>query len=165
MSDDFKALRGELVFQLEGGYAHARFEDVVADFPSDLRGAVPHGLPYSAWQLLEHIRIAQHDIVAFSKNADGRYKELTWPDDYWQKSPEPPKHDAWDHSIQGILTDRAAMVQMVSDEGSDLLAPFPWGDGQTLLREAMLIVDHAGYHLGELVALRRILNVWPPKSK
>ncbi len=161
------ALRKELIAALKGGNAHATFEDVVGKFPEQLRG-VKEGagkghLPYSAWQLLEHIRRAQDDILRFSRNHDGSYKEMKWPDDYWPKDPTPPSAAAWDKSIAAVQADRDALVELVRDTKQDLVAAFPWGDGQNLLREVLLVIDHNSYHVGELLALRRMLGIWPAK--
>jgi hypothetical protein len=157
--DVYAALRRELIAALKGGNAHARFEDVVAEFPAHLQ-AEKAGLPYSAWQLLEHVRLAQNDILRFSANHDGSYKEMNFPDDYWPKAAAPPDSAAWDNSVKSVLADRDAMIQLVGDSKNDLAAAFPWGDGQNLLREAVLVIDHNSYHLGELLALRRLLGIW-----
>ena len=155
------ALRNELQALLEGGQAHATFDDAVTGFPESLRGIVPEGLPYSAWQILEHIRIAQRDILDFSRNSDGGYKELAWPEAYWPKSAMPPAKDAWTQSITQIREDRTAFERLLADaDDAALVAPFPWGEGQSLLREAMLIADHAAYHIGELIVIRRLLGAW-----
>lgn len=154
-------LRKQLKALLDGGEAHTSFADAVKDFPPKLRGVVPEGLPYSAWQLLEHMRIAQRDILEFSDNAKGDYKPMKWPDDYWPKSPEPPAPEAWDESISQINKDRAAFERLVeSQDDSNLVEAFSWGDGQNLLREAFLIADHQAYHIGELIVLRRLLKAW-----
>jgi hypothetical protein len=154
-------LRDELQKLLDGGQAHATFEAAVKDLPAKLRGVVPAGLPYSAWQIVEHIRIAQRDILDFSKNADGSYKPRKWPDSYWRESPEPPSDGAWDDSIQQIRADREAFEKLVKTASDAVLvAPFAWGNGQTLLREAFLIADHDAYHTGELIVLRRLLGAW-----
>jgi len=162
---DVRSLGGELRQQLkallDGGQAHATFDQAVKDMPAKLQGAVPHGLPYSAWQLLEHLRLAQRDILDFSRNDDGSYRELKWPDDYWPKKPEPPNADAWQKSIDQIRKDRTAFEALLdSVDDPNLIRPFPWGDGQNLLREALLIADHEAYHVGELVLLRRLLGAW-----
>ncbi len=160
-SDDLESvLRQELIAALKGGNAHVRFEDVVADFPAHLRGEKA-GLPYSGWQLLEHIRLAQNDILRFCKNQDGSYRELNFPDDYWPKAAAPPSAHAWDKSIASMLSDREAIIQLVSDARHNLAAAFPWGDGQNIVRQAILVVDHTSYHVGELLALRRLLDIWP----
>jgi uncharacterized damage-inducible protein DinB len=156
-----QALRKELLALLEGGQAHATFDDAVRGFPEPLRGVVPDGLPYSAWQILEHIRIAQRDILDFSRNSDGSYKELKWPDAYWPKSATPPSRDAWEQSIAQIQADRNAFEKLLEDaDDAALVTPFAWGDGQTLLREAMLLADHAAYHIGEIIVIRRLLGAW-----
>jgi hypothetical protein len=157
------SIQDELIKMLDGSHAHASFEAAVADFPVHLRGEVPAGTVPSAWQLLEHIRLAQHDILTFSDNADGTYKHLKWPADYWPKDPIPPSERAWDDAVSAVLKDRASFEALIrkSDEVA-LVKPFPWGDGQTLFREAILIIDHAGYHVGEIVLLRRLLGIWNP---
>lgn len=150
----------ELLALLQGGQAHAGFDAAVKDFPVELRGTVPDGLPYSAWQLIEHLRIAQRDILSFSAPPTGGYQPLEWPADYWPKSPLPPSHRAWDESIAAIRGDREKFEELLQRPGADLYKPFRWGDGQNLLREALLIADHNAYHLGELVVLRRLLGAW-----
>jgi DinB family protein len=156
-------LQKELISQLKGGNAHAKFDDVLKNFPEKLRGMVPEGMPYSAWQLLEHIRIAQDDILRFCRNSDGSYKEMKWPEDYWPKDPKPASARAWTDSIKSYHADLDEFIELISEPNADLFEPFQWGDGQTLFHEAMLLVDHAAYHLGEIVAVRRILKTWPAK--
>jgi hypothetical protein len=158
MADAYKAVREELIAALQGGHAHARLDDVLKDFPAKLRGESA-GLAYSAWQLLEHIRLAQNDIVRFCAYEDGKYKELSFPDDYWPKQAAPPSAAAWDHSIAAIGKDREEMIRML--ERGELVERFAWGDGQNLLREAILLIDHNSYHTGELLVLRRLLGIWP----
>lgn len=153
-------LKKELVFQLRGGHAHAPLVQVVKDMPFEKQGLVPKGMAYSAWQLLEHLRLALEDMVEFSDNADGHYREKSFPDDYWPKSPEPPSKKAWAESVNKIEEELGKFVRLVSDSKAELFKPFPWGDGQTLAREAMQIVDHNAYHLGELVAVRRAVGAW-----
>lgn len=153
-------LRKQLVALIDGGQAHATFEDAVKDFPVDLRGVVPDGLPYSAWQILEHIRIAQRDILQFSAPPTGGYHGLKWPDEYWPKGAAPPSTEAWDRSVAAIQADRASFQKLLLKPETDLAKPFRWGTGQNLLREALLIGDHAGYHVGELIVLRRLLGCW-----
>jgi hypothetical protein len=160
-SELFRDLRKELKALLDGGQAHATFEDAVKNLPAKLHGKVPDGLPYSAWQILEHIRITQRDILDFSRNADGSYKPVKWPDDYWPKAPEPPRASAWNDSIRQVREDRASFESLLAAANDDdLVRPFAWGDGQTLLREALLIADHTAYHVGELIVLRRLLGAW-----
>ena len=153
-------LRKELLALLQGGQAHVDFESAIKDFPAELRDVVPDKLPYSAWQLLEHMRITQRDILNFSAPPTGGYHAINWPDDYWPKSPTPPSASAWDHSIAAIRSDRKHFEDLLEKPGADLYKPFRWGDGQNLLREALLIADHTAYHLGELVVLRRLLGAW-----
>lgn len=153
-------LQKQLLSLLKGGQAHAGFEKAIADLPADLRGEVPEGLPYSAWQLLEHLRITQRDILNFSAPPTGGYHPIKWPDDYWPKSAEPPSTGAWDESVAAIRSDQKQFEAMITKPGADLVKPFRWGDGQNLLREALLIADHTAYHVGELIVLRRLLGAW-----
>jgi hypothetical protein len=145
-------LRKQLHDLLTKAQAHASFDDVVKGFPAKLRGVVPEGLPYSAWQLLDHIRIAQHDILRFSMTA--KYKSPQWPEGYWAKKPEPPSTTAWTDAVKQITADRNAFLKLIAR--GDLFAPFAWGDGQTLLREALLIADHNAYHVGELLMVEEV---------
>jgi len=160
-----RGLGGELRIQLkallDGGQAHASFDQAVKNMPAKLQGVVPKGLPYSAWQLLEHIRLAQRDILDFSRNQDGSYRELKWPDEYWPQNPEPPNAQAWNKSIEQIRDDRKTFEKLIDSlDDPNLIEPFPWGKGQNILREALLIADHEAYHVGELVMLRRLLAAW-----
>jgi DinB superfamily len=150
----------QLVALLDGGQAHATFEDAVKDFPVKLRGVIPDGLPYSAWQILEHIRIAQSDILNFSAPPTGGYHAMKWPDAYWPKEKAPQQPEAWDESIAAVLADRKKFEALLTKKNADLYKPFLWGTGQNLLREALLIADHAAYHVGELIVLRRLLGAW-----
>jgi hypothetical protein len=151
-------LRKELDRLLSGKGAHADFDAAVADFPPKLRGIRPHGSEHSAWEVLEHIRIAQWDMLEFSR--DPKHKSPEWPEGYWPKSPEPPSSSAWDESVKACNRDLASMRKLVTDKGSDLFTPFAHGDGQTLLREALQMADHNAYHVGELILLRRLLGAW-----
>ncbi len=157
MSHD-KILREQLAKVIDWNDAHADFHAAVDDFPSELRGHVPEGFPHSAWQLLEHIRLALWDILEFSRNA--RHKSPAWPDGYWPKSAAPPTADAWDESVKAVVEHVDAMRKLVTDPSRDLFAPLPHGTGQTLLREALLVADHNAYHLGQLVLVRRALGTW-----
>ena len=153
-------IRKQLLALLRGGQAHVTFDDAIADFPAEQRGTVPKGLSHSAWQILEHIRIAQRDILDFSAPPTGGYQPMEWPASYWPKSSEPSSPHAWEASIAAIRKDQASFEALITRPESDLYKPFRWGDGQNLLREALLLADHNAYHLGELVALRRLLGVW-----
>lgn len=157
-----KALRQQLIGLLKGGEAHAELKDVIADFPAELRGKRPHGVPYSPWELLEHMRIAQWDILEFSR--DSRHKSPKFPDGYWPKSSAPPDGSAWDDSVHRFQHDLISLCALVADESTDLHAQIPHGTGQTILREALLAADHNAYHLGQLVLVRRILGAWESKS-
>ena len=159
-TDQQGPLRKQLIDLLHGGQAHATFEDAVKDFPANLRGTVPPNLPYSAWQLLEHLRIAQRDILHFSAPPTGGYHPMRWPQDYWPQSAETPTAHAWDQAIAAIHSDQKHFVALIENPSSDLYKPFRWGEGQNLLREALLIADHNAYHVGELILLRRLLGVW-----
>ncbi|MEZ0334610.1 MAG: DinB family protein [Gemmatimonadales bacterium] len=152
------SLRDHLSRVLAWQDAHATFEVAVEDIPSSHRGRVPKGLPYSPWQLVEHLRITQHDILDFCRNP--KYVEMHWPDDYWPKSATPPSDTAWDESVRHFLEDRAALQALAADRSVDLLATIPHGSGQTYLRELLLVADHTSYHLGQLLAVRRLLGIW-----
>jgi len=151
-------LRKQLVALLDGGQAHATFEQAVADFPVELRGVAPEGLPYSAWQLLEHMRITLLDILNFSAPPTGGYHGLKWPEEYWPKVPA--SAEAWERSVASVRSDLEKFKKLILRPGADLEKPFLWGEGQNLLREALLIADHQAYHLGELIVLRRLLGAW-----
>jgi len=147
-----------LIETLQSRGAHASFDSAVAGFPAKRVGEKPSGAPHTAWQLLEHMRIAQWDILEFSRNA--KHKSPDFPSGYWPKEEAPTSATAWDKSVREFRTDLKAMQDLVANPKSDLYAPFPWGDGQTLLREALLLADHNSYHLGQLVTLRRMLGAW-----
>ncbi len=155
---DPKRLRELLLEQLKGRNAHIDFEQAVEGLRLEEVGIRPEGLPHSIWELVEHIRISQHDIVAFSQNPD--YASPDWPEGYWPESKEPASRDEWERSVEAIREDHIEMVRMVKDKDIDLLKPFEHGDGQTLFREAMLIVDHGAYHIGQIVDARRLLDCW-----
>jgi hypothetical protein len=152
------ALRQHLLDLLRGRNAHAEFETVMADFPSRLRGVKPPGAPHTGWQLLEHMRIAQSDILKFSQ--DAKHKSPAWPEGYWPKSEAPPSAASWNNSLRSFRADLKAMAKLVADKKTDLYARIPHGSGQTILREALLIADHNSYHLGQIVVLRRLLGAW-----
>lgn len=153
-----KALRQHLVKLLQGGDAHADFEQAIADFPVELRGEIPAGAEHSPWELLEHLRIALWDILDFSINP--KYKLRAWPKDYWPETPAPPNPEAWDRSVAAYNEHLNAMCALVENEKTDLFAKIPHGDGQTILREALVVADHNSYHLGQIVLLRRLLGAW-----
>jgi len=153
-----KQLRDHLVELLTSGHAHATFEDSVKHLPAELRRKIPHGAEHSPWQVLEHLRLAQWDILEFSRNA--KHVSPEWPKGYWPEAPAPPSEPAWDESIGEFLRDRKALCGLVSDPANDLFAKLPHGDGQTLLREALLAADHNAYHIGEMVLVRRLLGAW-----
>jgi uncharacterized damage-inducible protein DinB len=138
--------------------AHVGFDAAAEGIPANLRSKQPDGLPYSPWQVVEHIRRAQHDILEFCRNPN--YEELKWPDDYWPASPAPPSADAWDKSVDQVRQDRRALQELAADARVDLAARIPHGTGQTYLRELMLAADHAAYHVGQLVVVRRLLGTW-----
>ncbi len=163
-ADLSQELRAQLAALLHGGQAHVPLLPAVKNFPPEHRGAVPVGLPYSAWQILEHIRITQRDILNFSAPPTGGYHALEWPANYWPRSTEPPTPASWDQTIAAIQTDLDTFLALIQDPNADLAKPFRWGDGQNLLREAFLIADHNAYHLGELIVVRRLLGIWPAKS-
>ncbi len=153
----------QLLGLLRGGQAHVDFDTVVQNFPVDARDKVPASLPYSAWQILDHLRFTQRDILNFSAPPTGGYQHNQWPVDYWPKFPAPPSPDAWDMCVASLRADQQKFEALLTRPNVDLYKPFLWGDGQNLLREALLIADHNAYHLGELVVLRRLLNIWPAK--
>ena len=153
-----RSLREHLVYLLTGGGAHVSFDAAVARFPASLRGARHSGVPYSAWEILEHLRIAQWDILEFSR--DAQHKSPEWPSGYWPVKPAPPDEKAWDKSLRAFRKDLKAMCALVEDESTDLYAKIPHGDGQTLLREALLVADHNAYHVGQLVLVRKALGAW-----
>jgi hypothetical protein len=150
------SLRKHLADLLRMKGAHADFEAAVSDFPVALRGVRPHGAPHSAWELLEHMRIAQEDILDFSRNP--KYKERKFPTDYWPATEAPPSEDAWEKSVLQFQQDLKEMQELIADTKHDLLAKIPHGNGQTLLREALLTADHNAYHLGQLVFLRKTME-------
>ncbi|MFB3814448.1 MAG: DinB family protein [Terriglobales bacterium] len=155
MPDHDQLLREHLLYLLRGSGAHIKFEDAVKDFPPELRGKKTRALPYTAWQLLEHMRIAQWDILDFCINPN--YKELEWPAAYWPEPAAPPNDAAWEKSGRQFRSDLRRMQKLVEDPATALFARIPWGSGQTILREALLVADHNAYHLGQLVLVRKLL--------
>jgi len=156
--NDSDKVRKHIANVLTWHEAHQPFEDVVADFPEKLRGVRPQGLPHSAWELLEHLRIAQWDMLEFSR--DAKHVSPEFPAGYWPSTPEPPNAVAWDESVKRFIADRDELRTLVLDPARDLTAPIPHGQGQTLLREALLTADHNSQHLGQLIVLRRLLGAW-----
>lgn len=155
------ALRQHLLYLLGGGGAHVDFEKAIADFPVELRGVKAPGLPFTAWDVVEHLRIAQWDILEFSR--DARHVSPDFPEGHWPASDTPPGSDAWDRSLKSFRADLAQMQALVQDPSTDLFARIPHGEGQTILREALLVADHNAYHIGQLVLIRRLLGAWPAK--
>ena len=154
-----KALREHVLYLLDGGGAHAKFDEVVADIPPKLLGQKPAGLPHSLWMLLEHLRIAQRDILEFSRNP--KHASPKWPEGYWPAAEASPSAAAWSASVEKFRQDLKAMQDLVKDPKTDLFAKIPWGDGQTVLREVLLLADHNAYHLGQMLDVRRLLGAWP----
>ena len=157
MAND-KALRQHLLKLLEGKGAHVDFETAVKKASAAVRGKRPKGTAHSPWEILEHMRIAQWDILEFSR--DAKHVSPEWPTGYWPKSPAPPTKTAWNQAVRAFRSDHAAMCDLVADESTDLYAPIPHGDGQTILREALLVADHNAYHLGTLVTTLQLLGAW-----
>ena len=151
-------LRQHLLWLLQGGQAHIGFDSVTADLPGHQRGGSPPGSPHTPWRLVEHMRIAQWDILEFSRNAD--HVSPVFPEGYWPEEDAPSHEHAWDESIATFRENATEFQELVSDPNRDLLAAFPWGEGQTLLREALLVADHNAYHLGQLIEVRRALGIW-----
>jgi DinB superfamily len=157
MADD-KNLRDHLKKVLDWGDAHVGFDRAVKGIPPRLRGVVPDRLEHSAWQLVEHIRLAQADILEFCVNP--KYKEKKWPDDYWPRGARPKNAAAWTASIAAYHKDLDALQRLTADRAMDLFAAIPHGDGQTYLREVLLAADHTAYHVGQLILVRRALDIW-----
>jgi len=153
-----KALRQHVVKLLQGGDAHADFDTATKNVPADLRGKRPDGAEHSLWEVIEHLRIAQRDILEFSRNA--KHKSPEFPDGYWPRTQTPPNDKAWDQSVKAFRKDLESMCELVANESTDLFAKIPHGDGQTVLREALVAADHNAYHIGEFVLLRRLLGAW-----
>jgi hypothetical protein len=153
-----KALREQVDYLLGGGGAHLDFDKAVAGLPPEKRGVRAANTPHTAWRLVEHLRIAQWDILEFSRNP--KHVSPEWPAGYWPAGDAPPDDKAWDRSVAAFKADLAAVRALVNDPKTDLFAKIPHGDGQTVLREALLVADHNAYHLGQLVFLRRALGAW-----
>lgn len=156
--DSNQALRAELDRLLSGAGAHVDFEKAIEGLPAKLRGEKPNGSPHSAWELVEHLRIAQWDMLEFSRNP--KHVSPKWPAGYWPATAAPSSESEWERSVAAFRNDLDSMRKMIAEPSSDLFAPLAHGDGQSLLREAMQMADHNAYHIGELVLLRRILGAW-----
>jgi DinB superfamily len=156
--DQTAALREHLLYLLRGGGAHLDFEKAIAGLPPDLRGVKPAGLPHTPWRLLEHLRICQWDILEFCR--DPRHVSPPFPDGYWPEGDAPPDAGAWDRSVKAFRADLRAMEELVAAPATDLFTPLAHGEGQTVLREALLVADHNAYHLGQMVVVRRLLGAW-----
>ena len=156
MDQQHDILIEEVIRLLEGGGAHATLKDALKDLPPNLRGVKPNNLPYSIWQLAEHIRIAQWDMLKFSK--DGSHQSPKWPDDYWPKEAQPADDAAWDKTIEQINADMTSFIELLKT--GDIYEKIPHGDGQTILREALQMADHNAYHTSEIILLRRLLGAW-----
>ena len=161
MAKGDKALRDHVLHLLRGGGAHVAFEKAVADFPIQLCSAKLAGVPHTAWSLLEHMRIGQWDILEFSRNP--KHVSPEYPAGYWPPPEAPPDETAWKKSVASFRKDLKAMQKLVANSKKDLFAKIPHGDGQTLLREALLVADHNAYHIGQLVTMRRLLGCWSSK--
>lgn len=148
----------QLTELLTQGNAHVTFEESIKGLPAEQRGLKPHKMPYSIWQLVEHIRIAQWDILKFSEGPD--HQSPKWPDEYWPEADSPSSEAAWKHSLQQIQADKQAFIQLLQARKDKLLEPFTYGNGQNLFREALLIADHTSYHTGQIILLRRLLGSW-----
>ena len=142
--------------------AHASLDNAVKGLSPELRGQRPDGYPHSPWELVEHIRITQRDLLEFCQNPD-YVEKLEWPRDYWPTSPKPPSSDAWDKTIVDYKRDREAFARFTTKTDVDLTAKIPLGKGQTYLRTILVAVDHASYHVGQIVSVRRLLGAWPAK--
>ncbi|HUJ39627.1 MAG TPA: DinB family protein [Candidatus Acidoferrales bacterium] len=151
-------LRRQLAALIAWGDAHADWPEALAGLPPRLRGARPPGLPHSPWELLEHVRIAQWDILEFSRNP--KHISPEFPRGYWPKSAAPSSPAAWTNSVKTFLRGRKAFQQLVSNPKTDLFARIPHGSGQTILREILLAADHNSYHLGQFILVRRLLGAW-----
>ena len=156
--DQTARLAEHLIYLLKGGGAHLSFDKAIAGLPAELRGAKPPGVPHTPWRLLEHLRIAQWDILEFTR--DPHHVSPPWPEGYWPAGDAPPDARAWDRSVAAFRADLRAMQDLVADPATDLFTPLPHGEGQTALREALLVADHNAYHLGQLVVVRRLLGAW-----
>jgi Protein of unknown function (DUF664). len=152
--------KGIVASSLDWEQGHLSLENALKDLPANLRGRRPEGLPHSPWELVEHIRIAQHDLLDFCQDPN-YHNDLNWPDDYWPPPQDAISDESWEKSLTEIRRDRDALKRLITEPGRDLTAKIPQGTGQTYLRTVLVAVDHAAYHMGELVAVRRLLGAWP----
>ncbi len=152
-----KSVREHLQYLLAGGGAHADFDAAMGDWPVQLAGAKVANFPHTGWMLLEHMRIAQRDILEFSRNS--KHVSPPWPEGYWPESEAPPSEKAWKSAMAEFKKDLRAVQQLVANPKTNLYEKLPWGDGQTILREALLIADHNAYHLGQLIMLRKCMGI------
>jgi hypothetical protein len=162
MAEKLDPLREQLRALLDGGQAHTTFDAAIAGLPPELRGARPPGLPHTPWRLVEHMRIAQWDILRFC--LDPGHVSPEFPAGYWPDGDAPPDPDAWDRSVAAFRADLQAVKDLAADPATDLFARIPHGQGQTFLREVLLVADHNAYHLGQLVTVRRLLGAWPDQA-
>jgi hypothetical protein len=151
-------LRNELLNYLEKPHTHGTFSHIIKDFPKKLMNEKPAGLPYSFWQMLEHIRISQFDMIDFIRNPN--YKELEWPKDYWPGDNEKADTKMWNESVKKYHEDIEALKKIINDPKTDFFIPIPHGTGQTILKEVIQIIDHASYHLGQFLVMRRLAGEW-----
>lgn len=158
MPNHDQSLRQELLAFLKGGHAHATLDNAIKDFPAALYAKKPNGTPHNAWQQLEHIRLTLHDLLNFCTHRD--YSAPEWPKGYWPSRDAPASPDAWDASVKALRKDLNAFEKMLKDPEVDLYAKIAWGDGQTILREILLAIDHTGYHIGQIVMLRKQFGAW-----
>lgn len=159
MSNDLTEIRSIVARSLAWEEAHATFDSAVANLAVDLRGRRPGIFPHSVWELVEHIRIAQEDLADFMERAD--YHQYKWPDEYWPTNPAPASEQAWNDSIAAVLHDREKLKEIAMRPETDLTAKIPWGNGQTYLRTILVAVDHTAYHVGQILAVRKLLGAWP----
>src|SRR6516162_1357417 len=159
MADKLDSLRADLLALLTSENAHATFDATVKDLPADLRGKRPKDAPHSPWELLEHLRIAQWDIIEYALNP--KHASPDFPSGYWPKSSEPPAEKAWEKSVAAFRADLTKLAARIEDSNTDLLAPIPHANNQSLLNKTPPLADHNAYHAGQLVLVRRLLSSWP----
>lgn len=163
LSKNNELLRQEVTRFLKGGVAYMTLDEAIADFPVEHINAKANNVPYTFWHILEHIRITQWDILDFCKNPN--YKYIKWPDDYWPKQNATATKKQWGKTTQAIKQDLSEIIRLVQDPRNDLYKPFPWGEGQHLLRETILVAEHNSYHIGEFAILRQVEGMWPKSHK